>query len=135
MLREKSCGAVIYRLDTGKTLYLIEKMQKGHVSLCKGHVEGNETEHQTARREIAEETALKVEFIDGFRRSIEYSPYPGCMKEVVFFLAKASDEHTVAQESEVASIQWLEFDEAIAALTHLSDKDVLSAAKEFLELR
>lgn len=39
-------------------VFLIEKMAKGHQSLCKGHVEGNETEHETASREILEETKL-----------------------------------------------------------------------------
>ena len=88
MKYEKSCGAVIYYEDDGRRLYLIELMQKGHRSICKGHVENDESEHQTAEREILEETRLTVTFIDGFRESIEYSPYDGCMKTVVFFLAK-----------------------------------------------
>ena len=39
MLYEKSCGAVIYFENDGRRLYLIELMQKGHRSICKGHVE------------------------------------------------------------------------------------------------
>ena len=46
---EKSCGAVIYTVVNGKRLYLVEIMQKGHTSFCKGHVEENESEHQTRR--------------------------------------------------------------------------------------
>ena len=93
MLREKSCGAIIYTATDGGPLFLIEKMQKGHFSLCKGHVEGRETEHETARREIREETALNVAFVDGFRETIEYSPYEGCLKEVVFFLGGPVHRH------------------------------------------
>ena len=52
MIYEKSCGAVICTGNAGSRLYLIELMQRGHRSLCKGHVEGNETERQTAEREI-----------------------------------------------------------------------------------
>ena len=49
MKREKSCGAVIFKKsEDGKILYLIEKMGLGHNSMCKGHVEKDETEHQTA---------------------------------------------------------------------------------------
>ena len=87
MIYEKSCGAVIFTEADGVRLYLIELMKKGHCSICKGHVEKNETEHQTAEREILEETGLSVKFINGFRESIEYSPYEGCIKTVIFFLA------------------------------------------------
>ena len=132
MIQEKSCGAVIYVNQDGELKFLIQKMQKGHVSLCKGHVEAGETEHQTARREIMEETALEVEFIEGFRESISYSPYPGCMKEVVFFLAEAKGTQTLAQEAEVAEIYWLEPEAALAALSFPSDKNVLEKAFEFI---
>ena len=132
MIQEKSCGAVIYVNQGGELKFLIQKMQKGHVSLCKGHVEAGETEHQTARREIMEETALAVEFVEGFRESISYSPYPGCMKEVVFFLAEAKGTQTLAQEAEVAEIYWLEPEAALAALSFPSDKNVLEKAFEFI---
>lgn len=135
MIHEKSCGAVIYTVSNGERLYLIERMQKGHTSICKGHVEGEETEHETAAREIREETALQVRFIDGFRRTIEYSPYGGCLKEVVFFLAKASDAAVTAQPEEVRSIEWLPIEDALTELTHLSDRQTLLAAERFLNER
>ena len=56
MIHEKSCGAAIFVRQDGQALWLVEHMQKGHTSLCKGHVEAGETEHDTARREIREET-------------------------------------------------------------------------------
>ena len=130
--QEKSCGAVIYRLEGGEPLFLVERMRLGHVSLCKGHVEGAETEHETARREIMEETALSVRFVDGFRRTIAYSPQPGVMKEVVFFLAEADQEQTTAQECEVSSIAWLRADDALAAMTYSEDRGVLADAVAYL---
>lgn len=54
MLTEKSCGAVIYKKDGKFTHYLIVKYSAGHWSMVKGHVEKNETEKQTAIREIKE---------------------------------------------------------------------------------
>ena len=95
MVHEKSCGAAIYTMRNGETLWLVEHMRQGHTSLCKGHMEAGETEHDTAAREIREETALAVAFLDGFRETIEYSPAPGIMKEVVFFLARAESTDTV----------------------------------------
>ncbi len=132
MIYEKSCGAVIYTEAEGSRLYLLELMQKGHCSICKGHVEKNETENQTARREILEETGLSVEFIDGFRESIEYSPYAGCLKTVIFFLAQTDSLEVTAQEEEVREIRWLPFKEAEAALTFESDRETLRKAEAFL---
>ena len=115
MRQEKSCGAAIYIARERETLWLVERMRQGHTSLCKGHVEAGETEHDTAVREIREETALAVEFQDGFRERIEYSPGPGVTKEVIFFLARARGADTSAQPEEVSSIEWLPFDDALAA--------------------
>ena len=132
MICEKSCGAVLYYEADGTRVYLVEKMLKGHQSLCKGHVEGNETEHETAAREILEETNLKIRFVDGFRECIEYSPYSDCLKEVVFFLAKAESMNVSAQPEEVPSISWLPFGKAIENLTYESDKAVLQKADDYL---
>ena len=132
MIYEKSCGAVIYAERNAARLYLVEWMQKGHRSLCKGHVEGDESEHQTAAREILEETGLSVTFVDGFRRTIAYSPYDDCRKTVVFFLARAESTCVRPQEEEVRAIQWLPLEEAMAALTFDSDRETLQEAEHFL---
>ena len=132
MIYEKSCGAVIFTERDGMRVYLVEVMRKGHLSICKGHVENGESEHETASREILEETGLPVSFVEGFRQTIQYSPYPGCVKTVVFFLARSGTEKTVVQEDEVSEILWLPFEEARDALTHDSDRRTLSAAEHFL---
>lgn len=133
MKQEKSCGAVIYTVQNGTRLYLVEQMQKGHVSLCKGHIERDETELQTAEREIREETGLEVEFVEGFRKTITYSPSTNCMKTVVFFLAYAEHTSVRAQEEEVRKIQWLPFEDAVEALTFDSTREILRQAEAFLD--
>ena len=133
MKQEKSCGAVIFREDeNGRRFYLIITSVKGHVTLCKGHVEKMETEHETAVREIREETGLTVEFINGFRRVITYSPRPGRVKDVVFFLARGLEGKIVCQPEEVADARFLPFETAMERLTHLSDRETLEAAEAFL---
>ena len=132
MVYEKSCGAVIYAVSNDKRLYLVERMKVGHFSLCKGHVESGETEHETAAREIMEETSLSVRFIDGFRETTEYSPRPGTMKTVVFFLAESDSTFTVPQECEVSEILWMDISSAVGTLTHESDRRILLAADEFI---
>lgn len=133
MQYEKSCGAVIYTVQNGTRFYLVEQMQKGHVSLCKGHVEKDETELQTAEREIREETGLDVEFVEGFRKTIAYSPGTDCMKTVVFFLAHAEHMSVSVQEEEVREIKWLPFEDAVKALTFDSTGEILRQADAFLD--
>ena len=99
----------------------------------KGHVEKDETEVQTARREIKEETNLEVSLDTGFRNVITFSPYPGIMKDVVFFLAEAVSDELVNQECEVSGLEWLPFDEAVRTLTFESDRETLRKAREYLE--
>ena len=135
MKQEKSCGAVLFREEDGKRRYLILKSVKGHSTLCKGHVEGDETEHETAVREIREETALTVDFVENFRRVITYSPYPGCSKDVVFFLARVTGGELTCQPEEVADADFLPFDAALERLTHGSDRDTLAEAEQFLNGR
>lgn len=132
LIPEKSCGAVIYSERWGEAFFLLERMKKGHISLCKGHVEGSETELETAAREIREETALEVEFVDGFRESIAYSAFPGSVKTVVFFLAHAAGMKTVAQPEEVSEILWLSERDALRTLTYDSDREILRKAADFL---
>ena len=67
MKEEKSCGAVVVKIEKGKVFYLIEKMNVGHYSLPKGHVIDGETELETAKREIKEEPNLEVIFYQGYR--------------------------------------------------------------------
>ena len=133
--QEKSCGAVVFRREAGQIQYLMEHMVQGHCSLPKGHVEGAETEQETARREIREETNLEVDLIPGFRKVISYAPAENCLKEVVFFLAEARPGEMAQQETEVASLSWEPFEEALQSLTYPSDREMLKAADCFLTER
>ena len=132
MKHEKSCGAVLFREEAGRREYLILRSVGGHCTLCKGHVEGAETEHETAVREIREETALNVEFEENFREVITYSPKPDCMKDVVFFLARAVGGTLTCQPEEVAEAWFLPYTDAVERLTHRSDRSVLQKAEAFL---
>ena len=61
MTHEKSCGGIVYRKFHGNTeILLIKHVKSGYWSFPKGHVENGETEEETAKREIKEETGLSV---------------------------------------------------------------------------
>ena len=75
MLHEKSCGAVLFTTEKGIKKFLL--VESNYFGFPKGHVEENETEQETALREIKEETGVDATIIPGFReRSIT-----GCRTE------------------------------------------------------
>jgi bis(5'-nucleosidyl)-tetraphosphatase len=129
---EKSCGAVIYRLDEGIRLYLLLHYEEGHWDFPKGHVEENETEDETVRREVNEETGItRLQFEPGFRERISYSfKRESAMvpKEVVFFLAKTAQKE-VRLSSEHVGFVWLPYESAAKKLTYKNAKDILKQAE------
>ena len=132
MKHEKSCGAVVYKVEDGQLLFLVEHMVKGHISIPKGHVEGNETEEETALREIREETGLEVELDTVFRHETSWSPSEGIMKQVIFFCAKPIGGMLKNQEEEVSLLRWLPYREAIDTVTYDSVREVLAHAVIYL---
>lgn len=128
---EKSCGAIIWREREGKPMVLVLQHQNGgHWAFPKGHVEGNETEEQTARREILEETGLKVRLDPGFRQVVTFSPKPRVMKDVVYFAARPVGGKLKRQEEEVTDIRWLTLGEALKLVTYETDRAVLRTFAE-----
>ena len=106
MLHEKSCGGIVYRKYHGNTeILLIKHINSGHWSFPKGHVEGDETEIETAKREIMEETGIDVNLDPTFREIVTYSPRKDTQKIVVYFIAKAKNTDFVPQEEEIAEIK------------------------------
>lgn len=134
MKKEKSCGALVYRYHNGRLLLLLLRHRHGgHWSFPKGHVEGDETEVETALREVQEETGLHVSLQKGFRHTVEYYPKPGVEKLVVYFLGKASpDELAVRQEIEISELKWVEWEEAFQSVTFKNDKNLLNLVKDHL---
>ena len=135
MIKEKSCGAVIYRSVNGERQYFLLLNKKnnaqGHWGFPKGHTEENETEYETAKREIFEETGIKTDkFLDGFREMVSYFPKPGIIKDVIYFLSEVKDSSISLQESEIADFKWLPYDDALNLVTF--NKGLLDKAEEYL---
>ena len=132
MRKEKSCGAVIYKYIDNELFILLLKHNLGHWSFAKGHVEDGETEHETAIREIKEETNLDVTINSDFRYVITYSPYEGVIKDVVYFLATTNSDNIKAQQSEISEIKWFKYEDAISMITYEDGRKVLMKAIEYL---
>ena len=128
-IQEKSCGAVVFN-DNSEILLI--KSNKGHWGIPKGHVEDNETEQETAIREVKEETNIDIEILDGFRNCISYSPKLNTNKEVVFFIGKAINNELINQESEVSIAKYFNIDEAMDIVTYENEKNIIKKVKEYI---
>jgi bis(5'-nucleosidyl)-tetraphosphatase len=140
MIEEVSAGAVVYYddLSSATRLFLVLHYPAGHWDFPKGAVERGETEEQAARREIFEETGLRVEgFIPGLRKEIEYyyrRQDRTAHKRVIFFLARAG-ETRVRISHEHSGYEWLNFERAMGRLTFGNARAVLKEANSWLQKR
>ena len=136
MLREKSCGAVIYINNQEATRYLLLNYTGGHWDFVKGNVEHNETEKQTVTREMMEETGItQAEFIGDFRESINYfyrRQGQIINKEVVFYIIESQTDEVTISFEHIGYI-WLTYQQALYKLTFKNATDVLQKAPDFLQ--
>ena len=131
MIKEKSCGAIIYEVRD-EIMFLILKQVQGHYTFSKGHVESGEDEVETAKREIKEEVNLEVLIDTSFRKVNTYSPSANIIKDVVYFLAEPITHGILVQESEVTNACWYNYNDASNMLTYESDKILLKEAYDFI---
>jgi 8-oxo-dGTP pyrophosphatase MutT (NUDIX family) len=136
MLREKSCGAVIFTKEDDGIKYLLLNYSAGHWDFVKGNVEPNESEKQTVVRELQEETSITgAQFMNGFREAIVYFYRRQGLtihKEVVFFLMEAFTNKVELSFEHVGYV-WLDYQHALEKLTFKNSKDVLLKAHDFLK--
>ncbi|MFH1451511.1 MAG: bis(5'-nucleosyl)-tetraphosphatase [bacterium] len=140
---EKSAGAVIFRQEQDKTYYLLlhypssVKAEKNYWDFPKGHIDGNETDQETAKREVKEECGIEeLQFIEGFKESIKYFfRFKGksIFKIVVYFLAETKTKEIKISSEHIGS-DWLVYEEALTALSFKNSKEVLEKANEFLKI-
>lgn len=132
MKREKSCGSVILRREDSQFLtLLVQNRNGGHWAFPKGHMEGEETERETAVREVREETGLDIRINTDFRYVIQYSPKEDILKDVVYFLSVVNSAEVRRQEEEIDAVCWVELADAEAKVTFAQDKKVIRAAADY----
>ena len=131
---EKCCGAVLFtRLNNNNIYFLLVQGLKGTYGFPKGHVEQNESEHETAYREIFEELGIKPKFIDGFSSNDEYLLSNDVTKKVKYFLGEYYDQKIILKRDELLSAPVLSYDMSLQILQFDSLKRILTEAHEFLK--
>ena len=133
MTKEKSCGGIIYKQENEVYQFLLIKTMSGNWGFPKGHVEDGETEVETAKREIKEETGLDVELDTKFREMASYYTKEDILKDVVYFIGTVIGGEQQPMENEIEDIKWLDKEEAKMMLAHDSAKTILDKATEYLK--
>ena len=148
---EKSAGAIIFYRGNPIEYLLLHypsgsRTKKDYWDLPKGHIEKDEEEEDTVRREVREETGLdNIKIIEGFKESIKYffksAPYQSkhgtgqevktIFKTVVFYLAETKTKK-VKISFEHIGYQWLPYEKALGQLKFKNAKDILKKANKYL---
>ncbi len=133
MEQHKCCGAVVFH---DNKLLIIQGAQGKHWGLPKGHVEADETEEQTALREVKEETGLTVAIVPGFRKTLTYQFAEGekqIRKQTVVFVATAKTSKYAVDNKEISQALWATPSDALKKVTFQSVHDVLAEAITFAQ--
>ena len=131
MKQTKACGIIIFR-GFPREYLLVKQSMSMLWNFPKGHVDKGESEHETALREVFEETGLKVKIIDGFRETISYDESKDAHKTVVMFLGKPLNKKLNIPNDEISSYAWLKFDDALKKIKFNNSRNLLRKAEKFI---
>lgn len=133
-MKEKSCGAIVYKKENGELKFLLVHQNNNNYSFPKGHMEENETELETALREIKEETNLDVEIDTDFRHQVTYLVESrNVMKDTVYFLATPKSDDLKPQEGEILNCDWYSYEETNKNLNYPDLKEILESAYNYIK--
>ncbi len=134
MIYEKSCGAVVFTKIDSEIKYLLVSNKEGIYGFPKGHVEGNETEAETALREVYEETNLKIDLINEFRTADEHliPQKENTIKQIIYFLVFFEKQDIIYQKEELSGACLVSYTEALGLFQFESSKRILTEANNYL---
>ena len=120
MKYEYCCGAVVFNNNK----VLIIKHILGHVSFPKGHVEGNETEEETAIREVREETGIDIEIINDKKYYVQYETDNNSIEKVTYFIGKMIGGKLNPQLNEINSCYFEDENKVSDLITYDNDREM-----------
>lgn len=137
--QERSAGIVLFRADRrvigGRRFLLLDYGR--HWDYPKGHLKKDEDDRAAALRELEEETGIKqAELVPGFAHPITYffkDPQHGLVRKTVMFFLAQTRRRRIRLSDEHVGFAFLPYAQAMDRLTYPSAKDVLRAARDFLD--
>ena len=134
--RATSAGGVVHRSSDGRReIVILHRRSPVLWALPKGTPDAGETLEETALRETREETGLDVE-IESPISSIRYFFVRGSTrfhKTVHFFLMRPLGGALELHDREFDDVRWAEVPEALALLTHATERSVVERAVKLIE--
>ncbi len=140
MPKEISYGAVIFRKEKDKILYLL-LYRKAHEhykemwGFPRGLIEKGETPEEDIRREVKEETGIEdLKFIKGFKEKVSWfykKEGQTIFKQATYFLAETKTKK-VHLSFEHNDFKWCTFEDAMKLIKFSDTKNVMKMADEFL---
>ena len=117
---EICCGSVVFNDNK----VLIIKHKYGHISFPKGHVEGNETEEETAIREVKEETGIDIEITSNKKYYVQYENDNNSSEKVTYFIGKMIGGKLNPQVSEISSCYFEDEKKVSDLITYDNDREM-----------
>jgi 8-oxo-dGTP pyrophosphatase MutT (NUDIX family) len=134
--RATSAGGVVHRSVDGRhEIVILHRRVPVLWALPKGTPDSGETIEETALRETREETGLEVE-IEATIGSIRYFFVRGSTrfhKTVHFFLMAPIGGALELHDREFDEARWAPVEEALALLTHATERSMVERAMKLLE--
>jgi len=146
---EKSVGAAVFRRRGENTImYLLLHYRGGHWDFPKGHVEKGESDEETLRREVSEETGIiDLEILPAFKMPSRYfyrakdnekierqqaGRFINIAKKVLYYLAETKTKNVTISHEHVG-YEWLGYADALKRVTYANSKKVLTKAHNHLQ--
>jgi 8-oxo-dGTP pyrophosphatase MutT (NUDIX family) len=134
--RATSAGGVVHRsVEDRHEIVVVHRRAPVLWALPKGTPDSGETLEETALRETREETGLEVE-IEAPISSIRYFFVRGSTrfhKTVHFFLMRPVGGALELHDAEFDEVRWASAPEALALLTHATERSVVERALKLIE--
>ncbi len=140
---ERSIGVIsVHKKLNSEFLFCLVRESDGHWGFPKGHQDDGESDEETARRELREETGIAEVEIDTTRTFEEqYSFERGggrVHKQATYFLGRVHSVESAtppAFKAEIPEVRWLSYAEAKETLTFPEAKRLLEDVWEYLNKR
>jgi bis(5'-nucleosidyl)-tetraphosphatase len=128
MVRNSQSG----RLKCKTRQFLLMKSPRGDWNFVKGHRENGETDYQTLRREIQEETGIRRFAVLNYLGDVNYTflKKDTEIEKVVKFYHVGTFNSQIRISQEHVDYAWLGYEQARGLLTFWQSKDILEKVSE-----
>jgi len=126
---EFSAGGVVVRGDEMIVIVPVKRASDGRrvLGLPKGHLDGDETPEEAARREVAEETGVQAELVDQLGDVTYAYDRKGRRVEklVRFYLFEYRSGDVADHDHEIEEARWVTIRDAVDQLSYDGEREVV----------